>query len=180
MNFKIFIVEDDPWYAQILKHHLSLNPDYEIELYDSAANCLAQLHTQPDVICIDYGLPDMDGEQLLAKIHSLNNTIPVIVISAQEKIAVAVDLLKAGARDYIIKNDHTKELLWRSLINIRENAHLRKEVAVFIPIFRRFDLRLLITTAFLKFYAENKSYIHFHHIASGNNQLWTEICFRNP
>ncbi|MEM9887067.1 MAG: sigma-54 dependent transcriptional regulator [Bacteroidota bacterium] len=130
MNFQIFIVEDDPWYAEILKHHLSLNPEYTVSIFESAEDCLNQLHAQPDVICVDYGLPDMDGNQLLAKIRHLNNNIPVIVISAQEEIAVAVDLLKAGAKDYIIKNEHTKDLLWQSILNIREHVHLRKEVAV--------------------------------------------------
>lgn len=130
MNFKIFIVEDNPWYAQILKHHLSLNPDYAIEIYENAKDCLANLHLQPDVICVDYGLPDMTGAQLLNCIRVNNSNLPVIIISAQEDIAVAVDLLKAGAKDYIIKNDHTKDLLWQSLINIRENASLREEVAV--------------------------------------------------
>ncbi len=129
MNFKIFIVEDDPWYAQILRHHLSLNPDYTLEVFETAKDCLDNLHQQPNVVCIDYGLPDMTGDRLLARIRMHNSTIPVIIISAQEEIAVAVDLLKAGAKDYIIKNDHTKDLLWQSLINIRENASLREEVA---------------------------------------------------
>ncbi|MEM0992084.1 MAG: sigma-54 dependent transcriptional regulator [Bacteroidota bacterium] len=130
MNFKIFVVEDDPWYAQILKHHLSLNPDYTIELFDSAKDCLDHLYLQPDVVCIDYGLPDMDGNVLLRNIQTRNSSVPVVVISAQEEISVAVDLLKAGARDYIIKNDHTKDLLWQSLIKIRETADLKQEVAV--------------------------------------------------
>ncbi len=127
-HFSIFIVEDDPWYGQLLKHHLSLNPDYEVKLYTTGQDCLNQLHLLPDVVCIDFGLPDMTGDRLLSKIKAVNNQIPVVIISGQDEIAVAVDLLKAGARDYIIKDDHTKEMLWRSIINIRENAHLKEEV----------------------------------------------------
>jgi len=77
---------------------------------------------------MDFGLPDMTGDKLLAKIKEINNQIPVVIISGQEEIAVAVDLLKAGARDYIIKDDHAKDLIWRSIINIRENVHLKQEV----------------------------------------------------
>lgn len=126
--FQIYIVEDDPWYGELLKHHLSLNPDYEVTLFTEAHACLSQLHKKPDVVCIDYGLPDMDGEQLLHKIQGSSPGLPVIVISGQEEIAVAVSLLKAGATDYIIKDEHAKDLLWRSILKIRENSNLKKEV----------------------------------------------------
>jgi len=128
MNFKVFIVEDDPWYGQLLLHHLSLNPDYEVSLFTTAKDLLNNLYKLPDLVCMDFGLPDMAGEKLLKEIQSRNKSIPVIIISGQEDIAVAVNLLKTGAKDYIIKDDHTKDLLWKSVINIRENISLKKEV----------------------------------------------------
>jgi DNA-binding NtrC family response regulator len=128
LNFKIFIVEDDPWYGELIKHHLSLNPDYQISLFTSAKELLEHLHFNPDLICIDFGLPDMTGDKLLKEIKRLNKDLPVIVISGQEEIEVAVALLKLGARDYIIKDDHTKEHLWKSIIQIRETLALKKEV----------------------------------------------------
>lgn len=127
-DFKISIVEDDPWYGQLLQHHLSLNPDYEIKLYNSAQSCLKDVSFKPHIICLDYGLPDMTGDKLLEKIKNINQNIAVIVISGQEEIDVAVNLLKSGADDYIIKNDHTQEILWKSIIQIRENLTLRQEV----------------------------------------------------
>lgn len=127
-NFKIFIVEDDPWYGQILQHHLSLNPDYELELYTTGKELLNNLFKKPDLICMDFGLPDISGDKLLKEIKSRNKNISVIVISAQEEISVAVELLKSGAKDYIIKNDHAKEQLWKSVIHVRENLNLRQEV----------------------------------------------------
>ncbi len=126
--FSIYLVEDDPWYGEFLKHHLSLNPDYEVILFKEARACLDQLHKGPDVVCIDYGLPDMDGGKLLNEIRKYSADIPVIVISGQEEIAIAVSLLKAGATDYIIKDEHAKDLLWRSILKIRENSNLKKEV----------------------------------------------------
>lgn len=129
-NFKIIIVEDDPWYGELIKHHLSLNPDFELTLYTTGKELLNKLHHTPDLICMDYGLPDYTGDKLLKAIHAVNNHIPIIVISAQEEINVAVELLKAGAKDYIIKDDHTKEQLWKSINHIRENLSLHKEVEV--------------------------------------------------
>lgn len=86
------------------------------------------LYQKPDVISVDYGLPDMTGATLLSKIQSVNSNIPVVIISGQEDISTAVDLLKKGARDYIVKDENTKDLLWRSIINIRENSALKQEV----------------------------------------------------
>ena len=128
MVFKIFIVEDDPWYGQVLVHHLSLNPDYEVTLYNSGKELLSNMYLQPDLVCIDYGLPDTNGEKLLKEIQKRNKNLPVIIISGQEEISVAVSLLKSGAWDYIIKDDHTREMLWKSILHIRDNLILKKEV----------------------------------------------------
>jgi len=127
-NFKIFIVEDDPWYGQILKHYLELDPDYELHLFKEGKEFLNQLHQKPDLIFIDFGLTDISGDKLLKEIQARDKNLPVIVVSAQEEISVAVQLLKTGAKDYIIKDDHTKEHLWKSSIQIRENLQLRQEV----------------------------------------------------
>ena len=129
-SFKIFVVEDDPFYGKLLQHHLGLNPDYEVSLFSTGGACLEALYHKPDVISIDYGLPDMNGGELLRKIRSVNDAIPVVIISGQDDIGTAVDLLKQGARDYIVKNDNTKNLLWRSIVNIRENSDLKQEVEI--------------------------------------------------
>lgn len=128
MHLKIYIVEDDPWYGQFMSYQLSLNPDYEVYLYTSAKDILGNLDKQPDLVYMDFGLPDMDGQKLLKEMLSRIPDLPVVVVSGQEDISVAVSLLKAGARDYIVKNDHTKDLLWRSAKNVKENSYLRREV----------------------------------------------------
>lgn len=128
MGIKIFIVEDDAWFGGLLQHHLSLNPDYQVMLFTTAKDCLNAMYQKPDVVCIDYRLPDMPGDDLLKRILELNKQLPVIVISAQEDIEVAVNFFKLGARDYLVKNENTKEQLWNSLIKIRETLQLRQEV----------------------------------------------------
>lgn len=127
-DFKIFIVEDDPWYGNLLMHHLSLNPDYDVSLYTTGKEVLKALPEDPDLLCMDYGLPDIEGEKLIKQILKVQSDLPIIVISGQEDISVAVSLLKTGAKDYIVKDDHAKDILWKSIINIRENLSLRKEV----------------------------------------------------
>ena len=127
-SFRIFLVEDDPWYGQILKYQLSRNEDYEIHLFETARECLNNLYLKPDLFCVDYGLPDMKGDVLLAELIRWNQNTPVIIISAQEDIKVAVNLLKAGAREYLVKDENTPEVLWRSILNIRETLVLKIEV----------------------------------------------------
>ena len=126
--YKIFIVEDDPWYGEILSYHLSLNPDYKVTRFENAKDCLANLSQKPDLITIDFSLPDMTGDVLFKKIRDLQVQAPVIIISAQEEVAVAVKLLKMGISDYLVKDEATKDLLWNSILRIRENQSLKKEV----------------------------------------------------
>lgn len=127
-GFKIFIVDDDPWYSQILEYHLSLNPDYEVSRYESGKECMNHLHLNPDLITIDYSMDDMSGSDLLQKLKAWNAEVPVIVISGQEEVSVALELLKRGAYDYLIKDDNTKDLLWNTVIRARETQSLKKEV----------------------------------------------------
>lgn len=125
---RIFLVDDDPFIGEMLKYHLQLNPDYEVFLYSSGKQCLSELYRNPDIICIDFGLPDIQGDDLFKQIKTLYPDLPIIVISGQENISVAIDFLKQGAKDYIVKNEHTKELLWSSIIRLRENISLKQEV----------------------------------------------------
>lgn len=125
---RIFLVDDDPFIGEMLKYHLELNPDYEVFLYSSGKQCLSELYRNPDIICIDFGLPDIQGDDLFKQIKTLYPDLPIIVISGQENISVAIDFLKQGAKDYIVKNEHTKELLWNSIIRLRENISLKQEV----------------------------------------------------
>lgn len=129
LDFKIFIVEDDKWYGGLLHHYLSQNPDYEVTLIGSGKECLAQLNRKPDLVTIDFGLPDMNGEELYKKIKQAQPNLPVIIISAQERITTAVDLLKMGAEDYLVKDDNTQQLLWKAIIRLREKLSMKNEIS---------------------------------------------------
>jgi len=126
--YTIFIVEDDPWYGEILQYHLNLNPDYKVSLFKTGKECLEKMELKPDLITLDFSLPDLRGDKLYKKIREINPNVPVIMISAQEDISVAVNLLKMGVSDYLIKDEATKDLLWNSIVRIRETQNLKKEV----------------------------------------------------
>ncbi|MCF6359454.1 MAG: sigma-54 dependent transcriptional regulator [Cyclobacteriaceae bacterium] len=125
---KIFAVEDDPVYSKFLKYVLDLNPDFEVELFENGKDCLAQLHKSPNIITLDYSLPDLSGEEILKRIKSIDPSIHVIIISGQENISTAVNLLKQGAYDYITKDEETKDRLLNSLNNALKNVNLLQEI----------------------------------------------------
>lgn len=125
---KIFVVEDDPAYSKFLKYVLALNPDFEVEFFTTGKECINQLHQQPTVITLDYSLPDMPGEKVLKEIREFDPNISVIIISAQEKIGTAVELLKAGAFDYITKDEDAKDRILNSINNARNKTILIREI----------------------------------------------------
>ncbi|MDW3649625.1 MAG: sigma-54 dependent transcriptional regulator [Bacteroidia bacterium] len=127
-KFKIFVVEDDEWYRELLGFNLESNPDYEVHKFESATACLSRLHENPDLITLDYNLPDMKGEEAFAKIKDVNPDIEVIVISEQGSIDTAVQLLKMGAFDYMTKAEDIQDRLMNTVHNVRKNSSLKSRI----------------------------------------------------
>lgn len=143
--FKVFILEDDTWYGSMLQHYLSLNPEYEVKRFESPNDFFAHLHEAPDVITLDFSLPDCDGAEVLKKIKQQNPDLRVIIISGQEDVATAINLLKMGAFDYIVKDDDTKDRLWNSIRNLREISNLKQEVETLkTQVGRKYDFSQMI------------------------------------
>jgi len=124
----IYIVEDDAVYSKVLAHFLSLNPDYKIKKFDSAREFLKAVHEKPDIVTLDYTLPDSTGDKILSQIKEISPETKVIVISGQGDIKIAIDLFRKGAHDYIVKDDDSQQRLWMAITNLRENITLKKEL----------------------------------------------------
>lgn len=127
-GFKIFLVDDNELYAKASQHHLALNPDNEVETFATGKECLNNLYTKPDMIFLDYSLPDLSGIEVLRKIKQSFPEIPVVIVSGQEDVSTAVELLKEGAYDYIVKDENAHERMWKATNNIKENVLLRDEI----------------------------------------------------
>lgn len=125
---KIFVVEDDPAYTKFLQYVLSLNPDFEVDYFTTGKDCIDKLHKKPSVITLDYSLPDMPGEKVLRAIREFDPDISVIIISAQEKIGTAVELLKLGAFDYITKDEEAKDRILNAIKNAQNKSSLIREI----------------------------------------------------
>ena len=129
-DFSIFIVEDDPIFGKILEHHLSLNPDYDVQLFSNGQDLLKNLYRNPSVITLDYSLPDLTGSDILKRIKQYNPDIQVIIVSGQEDVATAVKLLKEGAYDYLTKEENTRQRLWNVILKIREHFNFQKQIEI--------------------------------------------------
>jgi DNA-binding NtrC family response regulator len=127
-SFKIWIVEDDEWYSEFLKYSISMIPEYEATVFHSGKELLAQLHERPDVITLDFNLPDTDGATLLKKIKSTDSDIQVLMISKQENMNTALELLRSGAYDYFIKSDDLRDKLLNTLQHLFKQRSLQNRI----------------------------------------------------
>lgn len=130
-SFLISVIEDNAWYNKLLVHTLSLNPDFEVKSYADASSFLKDIdNNTPNLVTLDVKLPDMSGVELFEKIRQYNPSIKVIVISEQSQVQTAVDLLKNGAYDYIVKEKDIKTRLHHSINKARNNKQLEDKIAV--------------------------------------------------
>ncbi len=127
--FKIFVVEDSEWYNRLLVHTLTMNPDYEVRSFFNGQDFLNSLHESPDIVTLDYSLPDFTGMEILKRIRAESSETQVILISEQEDIDTVVTLLKMGAYDYISKSEDIKDRLTNTVKNIRGGIGLRREIS---------------------------------------------------
>jgi DNA-binding NtrC family response regulator len=124
--YKVFIVEDNVLYARVLKKQLT-DDQLQVKVFHNGTDFINSLHEKPDVVTLDYTLPDMTGKEVLAKIQEILPSAQVIVISAQDNIGTAIELMKNGAYDYIMKAPDTREKLSNIIKNIYKTDQLKTE-----------------------------------------------------
>ena len=118
----VLIVEDDNEINQMLTELLR-SRGYVTESAYSGTEALLRLEKEtPRAVILDLMLPGMSGEELLGKIKALQPGISVIVTSAKDAVNTRVELLRAGADDYIVKPFDTEELLARLEAVLRRNG----------------------------------------------------------
>ena len=107
---KIFVVDDDAMYLKMIEIEFLQYPDFKLETYATGEICIENLSHKPDLIILDYHLDGVDkqamnGIQTLDKIKEINPFIPVVMLSAQDKIEVAINCIHHKAFDYIVKSE---------------------------------------------------------------------------
>ena len=125
---RIIIAEDDDWYAKFIEYNVNLRFDWEVTIAQTFQELENVLHNSPEIITLDYNLPDMDGEKALQTIKRVSPSSKIVIISGQNDVKTAMALLSSGATDYIVKDTDTKERMWQSLQSISDQINLEKRV----------------------------------------------------
>ncbi len=125
--YTIAFIEDDQWFSEAIKYFLELNEDNKVEKFSSAEEFLKS-KKKFDVICVDYQLPGMNGDEFVKKIKEENESLPIIVVSGQEDMQTTVNLLKLGVKEYIIKTEHAKDLIWKAIEELKEKSKLEEKI----------------------------------------------------
>ncbi len=128
-TFRIFVVEDNLIQQNLIQYAMELNPDHTIYTFRTGQECIDNLHLNPQIISLDYNLPDMLGEEVLDKIKKYNKNIRVIILSGQKDVDIAIDLLKKGADEYLTKGAQMKKRLWHSVQVLKDNISLNNEIS---------------------------------------------------
>jgi DNA-binding NtrC family response regulator len=132
-KIKLFLVDDDPIFLRLLEIEFSNISQYEVESFSTGELCIQKLSEMPDVIILDYHLNGIDknamnGIDTLKFIKNFNLDISVIMLSAQDKIEVAVSCMHHGALDYVVKSETAFIQLQQSITNIVSLKKVQREL----------------------------------------------------
>lgn len=130
---KIFLVDDDALFLKSLEIEFLDNADFTVETYPTGELCIANLSHNPDIIILDYQLDGivknaMNGLETLDKIKAFNPEIPVIMLSSQDKIEVAINCMHHKAFDYVVKSETAFVRLKKIITSIFKYQKMEKEL----------------------------------------------------
>jgi DNA-binding NtrC family response regulator len=132
-KIKVFLVDDDALFLKSLKIEFLEHAGFAIETYATGELCMKSLSHNPDVIILDYQLNSiekdaMNGMETLDKIKSYNPDIPVVMLSSQDKIDVAINCMHHRAFDYVVKSETAFIRLQKIITTIFRYKKMEKEL----------------------------------------------------
>ena len=133
-KIKLFLVDDDAVFLKSLEIEFLQHADFTIETFATGELCIENLSHNPDVIILDYFLDGIDknamnGIETLDKIKAFNPDIPVVMLSAQDKIDVAINCMHHKAFDYVVKSETAFMRLQKIITTIFRYKKIEKELS---------------------------------------------------
>ncbi len=104
-NPLIFVIQDSIVYKDLILGYLKSKKYNNIQTFKNGEESIKALHLKPDVVILDYSLSGMNGLDVMKKIKEQLPETEFIFLSGQNDVGIAVKLMKAGAADYVVKND---------------------------------------------------------------------------
>ena len=132
-KIKIFLVDDDALFLKSLEIEFLENADFTVETYSTGELCIANINNNPDVVILDYQLDGivanaMNGLETLDKVKAFNPEIPVVMLSSQDKIEVAINCMHHKAFDYVVKSETAFVRLQKIITAIFKYQKMEKEL----------------------------------------------------
>jgi DNA-binding NtrC family response regulator len=133
-KISIFLVDDDAVFLKSLEIEFLQYSAFHVKTFPTGELCLEHLSDKPDVIILDYHLDGiskdaMDGMRTLDKIKIQNADIPVVILSSQDKIDVAINCMHHKAFDYVVKSETAFVRLQQIITTIFRYKKLEKELS---------------------------------------------------
>jgi two-component system, OmpR family, response regulator len=133
-KIKLFLVDDDALLLKSLEIEFMQHGDFIIETYATGELCLKNIGKNPDIVILDYHLDGIDknamnGIEVLDRIKEMNPDIPVIMLSSQDKIEVAVQCMHHRAYDYVVKSETAFLRLQKIITSIFNFKKMEKELS---------------------------------------------------
>lgn len=130
----LFLVDDDPLFLKSLEIEFAQNTESAIMTFATGEQCLENMPRNPDIIILDYYLNSVDknainGLEILDKIKTTYPLIPVVMLSSQDKIEVAVNCMKHQAFDYIVKSETAFLRLQKAITTIFHYQKIEKALS---------------------------------------------------
>jgi DNA-binding NtrC family response regulator len=132
-KIKIFLVDDDVVFLKLLEIEFLEVKDYLVQTFSTGELCLEHLFNKPDIIILDYQLDGvektaMNGIQTLDRIKAFDVDMPVVMLSSQDKIEVAVDCMHHHALDYVVKSETAFLRLQKIITILSKYQKMEKEL----------------------------------------------------
>lgn len=132
-KIKLFLVDDDAVYLKLMEIEFLQHADFDIETYPTGEKCIENLSHNPDIIILDFYLDGVDknamnGLETLDKIKAINPDIPVVMLSSQDKIDIAISCMHHGAFDYVVKSETAFVRLQKIITAIFEFKKIEKQL----------------------------------------------------
>ncbi|RIJ49698.1 response regulator [Maribellus luteus] len=130
-NPLIFIIENSVVYKDLIVGYLQSKKYTNVKVYQKGEDCMKDLHLKPDLIVLDYLSVSMTGLELMVKVKKEHPNVDFIFLSGQNDLEVAVQIMKVGAADYIVKNDKAPQRLVKSIEGLSQTARHEKQTKGF-------------------------------------------------
>ncbi len=128
----VLLLDDDITFAKVVQHYLQKfqNREFKLIWKETVETALQEVQQNPllDLILTDYKLQDSNGLEFCLQVSQVNPDIPIIFITGTRDFKLAIDAMKLGVEDFLLKEDLTESLLPRTIINLLDRIRMRKQI----------------------------------------------------